>query len=113
VNKTGIIEKKVDFEREKFRSIAIRGSVLYFVISDIPAINPMYQYSLFFIIKLFCAAIQNTTSSDKRVFRLMENVTKDIFTVVCRGLFEKDKKLIGFLFATAIQRNENLILNDA
>lgn len=41
--KTAVI---INDAREQYRSVAIRGSVLYFVISDIGQVNEMYQYSL-------------------------------------------------------------------
>jgi len=40
-------------QRESYRIIATRGSVLYFVIADLSMIDPMYQYSLEFFAKLF------------------------------------------------------------
>ena len=44
---------EIDTAREKYRTIAKRGSVLYFVIADLALIDPMYQYSLEYFIKLF------------------------------------------------------------
>ena len=34
--------KMIDENRENYRTVAIRGSVLYFVIADIGLINDMY-----------------------------------------------------------------------
>ncbi len=36
--------------------MAIRGTVLYFVISDLALIDPMYQFSLSYFKKLFLNA---------------------------------------------------------
>jgi dynein heavy chain, axonemal len=109
VEATVVIETRINASRDSFKDIAIRGTVLYFVISQIPGINPMYQYSLSFITKIFCSAIQNTVGTEDRVAKIIENVTRVIYLVVCRGLFQSDKKLLGFLFATAIARNNNTI----
>jgi len=38
--------------------VAIRGSILYFVIADLAGIDPMYQYSLGYIKRLFNKAIE-------------------------------------------------------
>ena len=110
---TAVVEKNVNESRESFRSIAIRGTILYFVIFGLPGINPMYQYSLGFITKLFCNSIQNTKEKVNRVDQIIENITRDMYTIVCRGLFEKDKKLLAFLFATSIARSIGSISSTA
>lgn len=49
------MEKAVqnDKIRERYRSVAKRGSILYFVISSLAATDPMYQYSLTYFKSLF------------------------------------------------------------
>jgi dynein heavy chain len=39
-------EAEIDSTREKYRPVAYRASLLYFAISDLAGIDPMYQYSL-------------------------------------------------------------------
>jgi dynein heavy chain, axonemal len=43
---SAIAEKQIDETREKFRVVAYRASILYFCITDLDKIDPMYQYSL-------------------------------------------------------------------
>lgn len=43
---TEATEEKISVAREKYRSVATRGSVLYFVVAQLAEIDPMYQYSL-------------------------------------------------------------------
>lgn len=43
---TEATEEKISIAREKYRSVAIRGAVLYFVVAQLAEIDPMYQYSL-------------------------------------------------------------------
>jgi hypothetical protein len=38
--------EKISVAREKYRLVATRGSVLYFVVAQLADIDPMYQYSL-------------------------------------------------------------------
>lgn len=41
-----VTEKKINETRQEYLSIAVHSSVLFFTISDLAAIDPMYQYSL-------------------------------------------------------------------
>ena len=46
LNETEATEEKITVAREKYRSVATRGSVLYFVVANLAEIDPMYQFSL-------------------------------------------------------------------
>lgn len=39
-------EVKINEAREHYRPVAVRASLLYFIINDLNKINPMYQFSL-------------------------------------------------------------------
>ena len=39
-------EEEITAAREKYRSVATRGSVMYFVVASLAEMDPMYQYSL-------------------------------------------------------------------
>ena len=39
-------EAKISVAREKYRSVAERGSVMYFVVASMGEVDPMYQFSL-------------------------------------------------------------------
>lgn len=54
------IQKAVNETRNQYRSISIRGSLLYFVITDLALIDPMYQYSLGYVKNLFVKAIRES-----------------------------------------------------
>ena len=46
LEETSVIEAQINDSRNMYVSVAVRGTVLYFVISDLSGIDPMYQYSL-------------------------------------------------------------------
>ena len=60
----------INENREKYRMVARRGSVLYFVIADLSLIDPMYQYSLEFFSRLFNRRLDRSEKSDKLDKRL-------------------------------------------
>lgn len=107
--KTSII---IAEERESYRSIAARGSVLYFVIADLSMIDPMYQYSLEFFAKLFNRRLEVSEKSDHketRVDLVVKDITLSFYISICRGLFEKDKLMYSFLNTSSILRKAGLI----
>lgn len=50
-------EEKINQSRLGYRPIAFHASVLFFSITDLPNIDPMYQYSLTWFINLFVNSI--------------------------------------------------------
>lgn len=107
-----IIEANVDHARNTYKSISERGSVLYFVIADLAGIDPMYQYSLTYVKKLFNRSIaqsEKTEDVDKRLEILLNAVTFTLFTNISRGLFEAHKLIFSFLIITSIQRRNKII----
>ena len=57
-------EKKIDAARMGYTKIAVHCGILFFCISDLASIDPMYQYSLVWFVNLFCNAIENADKSD-------------------------------------------------
>jgi dynein heavy chain len=107
-----IVEEEINNTRNQYRSVAIRGSILYFVIADLAGIDPMYQYSLGYIKRLFNKAIEISKKSnvlEERLDILIDNITRMIFTNVSRGLFEAHKIIFSFLIITSINRNSRKV----
>lgn len=99
--------KMIDENRENYRVVSRRGSVLYFVVSDLANIDPMYQYSLEFFTKLFVMRLEKSEKStdlDERLQILLSDITRSFYFSICRGLFEKDKLLYSFLNTSSILR---------
>lgn len=52
-----IVEVEINDTRNMYTSVAVRGSILYFVIADMGGVDPMYQNSLGYVKQLFNKAI--------------------------------------------------------
>jgi len=103
-----ITNEDINNTRAVYKDVAVRGSILYFVIADMARINDMYQNSLQFVKALFNKAIDASKSSDdqqQRLNNLIDTITKTVYTNICRGLFERDKLIFSFLIGTSIKRN--------
>jgi len=60
IGQAKIVEEDINVTRAMYKSVAIRGSIMYFVIADLPKVNDMYQNSLQFVKSLFNKAIEMT-----------------------------------------------------
>lgn len=63
-------ERNINAARESYRPAATRGSILYFTIADLAGINPMYQFSLAYFIRMFAYCIGASGKSGDVAVRL-------------------------------------------
>uniref|UniRef100_A0A8C4HK36 Dynein axonemal heavy chain 11 n=1 Tax=Dicentrarchus labrax TaxID=13489 RepID=A0A8C4HK36_DICLA len=87
-------EVKINEAREHYRPVAVRASLLYFIMNDLNKINPMYQFSLKAFNVVFHKAVAMAEASEdvkSRVNTLIDCVTYSTFNYISRGLFERDK----------------------
>ncbi|KAK9875370.1 hypothetical protein WA026_007765 [Henosepilachna vigintioctopunctata] len=99
------IEKSIEESRKKYTSVAHHSSVLYYCISDLANIDPMYQYSLEWFINLYISSIQKAEKFriiERRCQSLINGFTFDLYSNITRSLFEKDKLLFSFLLCAKI-----------
>jgi len=98
----------------EYTPVATVGSTLYFVIADLANINPMYQFSLPYFVRLFNTCMDIAEKSDEidvRMQYLSDSILSNIFLQVCRGLFEDDKLTFSFIIATSFQKQYGEINN--
>ncbi|KAG9349499.1 hypothetical protein JZ751_027944, partial [Albula glossodonta] len=87
-------EVKINEAREHYRPVAVRASLLYFIMNDLNKINPMYQFSLKAFNVVFHKAVHQAEPSEdvkRRVNILIDCITFSSFNYISRGLFERDK----------------------
>lgn len=108
-------ERDIDATRNKYVPVAVQTRILFFCITELATIDPMYQYSLNWFMNLFVAAIGNSDKSEDietRVSNINTYFSFSLFTNVCRSLFEKHKLLYSFLLTIRILMNDNKVDND-
>ncbi|NXL49102.1 DYH17 protein, partial [Podilymbus podiceps] len=104
VKEAKVTEVQINVARENYRPAAERASLLYFILSDLNKINPIYQFSLKAFSGVFEKAIQRTAPTDsirQRVINLTDEITYSVYTYTARGLFERHKLI--FLAQVAFQ----------
>lgn len=97
-----ITETKINTAREEYRSIAKRGSALYFLVCSMTLLNCMYQTSLQQFLERFDISLYNskkTQAIQKRIKNIIDYLTYEIYRYISRGLYENHKFLFTLLMA--------------
>uniref|UniRef100_A0A3Q3ICB6 AAA+ ATPase domain-containing protein n=1 Tax=Monopterus albus TaxID=43700 RepID=A0A3Q3ICB6_MONAL len=115
------LEEAVDTElminsaRERYRPVATRGSVLYFVIAGLSEIDPMYQFSLKYFKQLFNFTIETSEKSsvlEQRLQILVDQILLNSYINVSRGLFEQHKLIYSFMLCVEIMKQRGEISDE-
>ncbi|XP_053154302.1 dynein axonemal heavy chain 1 isoform X2 [Hemicordylus capensis] len=105
-------EKDIDITRMEYVPVAVRTQILFFCVSDLANVDPMYQYSLEWFLNIFLTGISNSERADtlkKRIVNINKYLTFSLYSNVCRSLFEKHKLMFAFLVCIRIMMNEGRI----
>lgn len=58
-------EQDIDATRLEYVPVAVRTQILFFCVSDLCNVDPMYQYSLEWFLGIFMAGIANSARAGK------------------------------------------------
>ncbi|XP_070710496.1 dynein axonemal heavy chain 6 [Pempheris klunzingeri] len=105
-------ELMINSARERYRPVATRGSVLYFVIASLSEIDPMYQFSLKYFKQLFNSTIETSEKSsvlEERLQILLDQILLNSYINVSRGLFERHKLIYSLMLCIQVMRQRGEI----
>jgi len=81
-------------------------------VEDLSLINPLYQCSMHYFVRLFSAGLQVPEQPgplEARRKDMLTSITKLVFSHISPGLFQDDKLLFSFLLAVGLCREANAI----
>ncbi|XP_008202999.3 dynein heavy chain 3, axonemal [Nasonia vitripennis] len=110
--------RDIDKARDVYKPVSHHASTLFFCISELANIDPMYQYSLPWFLRLFTMVIEKEqpeeakTDLQIRIDTLNELSTETIYRNVCRSLFEKDKLIFSLILCAGILRGKEQLDED-
>nr|VZI42327.1 unnamed protein product [Spirometra erinaceieuropaei] len=109
------VKTTVDVEkmRDSYRPVAKRGAILFFVLSDLAMVNPMYQFSLLAYLSVFEPSLRKSmpdTNIQKRLGNMLRMITMNIYIYGCMGIFERHKLLFSFQMAARLQADLGRVL---
>ena len=106
------IQEDLDRQREVYRPIGNVGSLLYFLVAQLSAVNNMYEFSLPAFISLFRANLANKDGAPSssgggdeyaRVEGLSATLKLKIFTHITRSLFKADRLMFALHFVHCLK----------
>eukprot|EP00898_Chlorokybus_atmophyticus_P005400 jgi/Chlat1/5861/Chrsp4S06373 len=104
--------KKIETASAAYKPCAVRASALYFVLNELAAVDPMYQFSLDAYNDLFLISIAKSTKNDtvvERIKALNEYHTYAVYRYAARGLFEAHKLLLSLQMCVRILQSAGQI----
>jgi dynein heavy chain len=92
--------------------VAVRSQLLFFCVTSLANVDPMYQYSLEWYKAIFMNGLNKSDPDEdleKRIVNINEYFTFSLYSNVCRSLFERHKLLFSIIMCARILMNRGEI----
>ncbi|XP_026741363.1 dynein heavy chain 10, axonemal [Trichoplusia ni] len=102
--------RDIEHLRDGYRPVAKRGSILFFVLSDMAGVNSMYQYSLSSYLDVFSFSLRKAMPNvilAKRLRNIIDMLTKNVYDYGCTGIFERHKLLFSFQMNIKLEQSDD------
>jgi dynein heavy chain len=104
-----VTKDEIEIVRMRYRPVAKRGAVLFFVMSSLANITNMYEYSLASFLTVFGLTLSTSkkdASLEGRLRNVIEALTFDVYNYTCLGLFETHKLMFSFQMTIKVLEGE-------
>lgn len=101
--------EEINKTRSGYLPAAQRGSILYFAMAGLSALNKMYEISLTSFLSVFSRSLADSRRSgvlETRLQNIVAKSTEDAYDYTCTGVFEKHKLMFSFQLACMIMEGE-------
>ncbi|KAG5475488.1 hypothetical protein LSCM1_03608 [Leishmania martiniquensis] len=96
------MERISDRTRNLFVPVAHLGAILFFCVTELANIDPMYQSSLQSYVVIFQEALSSSAKSsdvEERTEAIKTTFKRSLFQRICRALFARDQLLFSFIMS--------------
>lgn len=103
-----VTSREIEVLRDGYRSVAKRGALLFFVLSEMALVSFMYQYSLGSYLVVFTYSLRKAVPDvilSKRLNNIITTLTKNIYDYGCTGIFERHKLLFSFQITARLEQS--------
>ncbi|XP_064554393.1 dynein axonemal heavy chain 2 isoform X2 [Drosophila montana] len=110
-----VTEIEIDAARQEYKPASVRAAILFFVLTDMSKIDPMYVFSLAAYILLFTQSIERSPRNQlvhERIHNIDEYHTYSVYRNTCRGLFERHKLLFSIHMTAKILSNAGKLVEE-
>jgi dynein heavy chain len=114
LEEAAITNADINANRDNYRGVAWRGSILFFCLAGLTQINAMYEYSLGSYMTVFMNALSQSRKDNILASRLRiikDFLTQLVYDFACMGIFEKHKLMFSFKMITMIMDGDEELNN--